>query len=212
MRAGLLMVVIAALAGAACAGAREPAAPAAPDAIVAYRDSGEWAADTTRAAGRARRYLVRHARDVRRPALVLDIDDTTLSSYPCLRRAGFDRSAMGACIARGRMPVIRPVRRLHRAARAHHVTVFLVTGRRESARAASVRNLRRAGLHGRLRITMRPDGPRRGSNARYKARARRAIERRGYRILVNVGDQRTDLAGGHARRQVKLPNPMYVTR
>jgi HAD superfamily, subfamily IIIB (Acid phosphatase) len=28
-------------------------------------------------------------------------------------------------------------------------------------------------------------------------------------ILVNVGDRDSDLAGGHARRAFKLPNPMY---
>ena len=31
----------------------------------------------------------------------------------------------------------------------------------------------------------------------------------GFTILVNVGDQDSDLAGGHAVRPFKLPNPMY---
>jgi HAD superfamily, subfamily IIIB (Acid phosphatase) len=44
----------------------------------------------------------------------------------------------------------------------------------------------------------------------WKARTRRAIERRGHRIVVNVGDQRSDLDQGHALRAIKLPNPMYV--
>ena len=42
-----------------------------------------------------------------------------------------------------------------------------------------------------------------------QARRARRIERRGYTILANVGDQRSDLAGGHARRAFKLPNPFY---
>lgn len=46
----------------------------------------------------------------------------------------------------------------------------------------------------------------------YKARSRRAIERRGYRILVNASDPRSDLSARPEPRQVKLPNPMYVTR
>ena len=28
-------------------------------------------------------------------------------------------------------------------------------------------------------------------------------------ILVNIGDQQSDLAGGHARRAFKLPSPFY---
>jgi hypothetical protein len=31
-----------------------------------------------------------------------------------------------------------------------------------------------------------------------------------YTILENLGDQRSDLAGGHARHRYKLPNPVYV--
>ena len=44
----------------------------------------------------------------------------------------------------------------------------------------------------------------------YKRGARRKIVRRGYRIIANVGDQRSDLRGGFALRTFKLPNPMYV--
>lgn len=32
----------------------------------------------------------------------------------------------------------------------------------------------------------------------------------GFRIIVNVGDQESDLAGGHAERAFKLPNPFYI--
>jgi predicted secreted acid phosphatase len=191
--------------------AAEPPPPASPAAIVAYHDSGEWDRDTTHAVDRGRRALLAFAGSPR-PAVVLDIDDTALSSYDCLHRAGFDRSALTACARRARMPVIPQSRALYRFARASGFTVFFVTGRREAMRSATRRNLRRRGYHGALRITMRRDGPRRGSNAQYKARARRAIEARGYDVVLNVGDQRTDLSAGPSGTRVKLPNPMYVTR
>jgi acid phosphatase len=200
------------LACGAAAPAQEPAAPAAPGAIVAYHDAGEWARDTADAISGARSFLLGHLAGVRRPAIVLDIDDTSLSSYDCLRAATFERSAMTACAQAATMPAIAPTRSLYRTARRRHVTVFFVTGRREAMRSASVENLRRQGFAGRIRLVLRPDGKRHGSNAVYKARERRRIEARGYRILLNVGDQRTDLAGGHATRGVKLPNPMYVTQ
>ena len=31
----------------------------------------------------------------------------------------------------------------------------------------------------------------------------------GYRIVVNMGDQPSDLAGGYAEKAVLLPNPFY---
>ena len=37
----------------------------------------------------------------------------------------------------------------------------------------------------------------------------KAIEAQGYDIVANVGDQYSDLAGGHADRAFKLPNPFY---
>ena len=43
----------------------------------------------------------------------------------------------------------------------------------------------------------------------FKSGARRAIEDDGYKILVNIGDQDSDLNGGVAKKAFKLPNPMY---
>jgi len=35
------------------------------------------------------------------------------------------------------------------------------------------------------------------------------IAAQGYTIIVNVGDQQSDLDGGYAERAYKLPNPFY---
>ena len=43
----------------------------------------------------------------------------------------------------------------------------------------------------------------------YKSGARAAIEQQGYRIIANVGDRYSDLAGGHEDVGFKLPNPFY---
>ena len=211
LKRALVAAVLAAALAPAPAPAREPRAPAAPEEIVAYRESGEWRRDTATVAGRARRALAATlgwaARE--RPAMVLDVDDTSLSNYRCLRRAGFDRT-VGDCGATGRLPPIRPTRALHRYARRNGVTVFFVTGRRERLRQTTRANLGRAGYRGRLRLRMRPDGQRPEWRDGWKARTRRSISRHGFRIAVNLGDQRSDLRGGHAARAFKLPNPMYV--
>jgi hypothetical protein len=38
---------------------------------------------------------------------------------------------------------------------------------------------------------------------------RQRLSEEGYRILVNIGDQESDLAGGYAEFAVKLPNYIY---
>jgi predicted secreted acid phosphatase len=185
----------------------EPAAPARPIAIVAYRNSGQWDADITRVVAGARGQVARHAGE-RRAALVLDIDDTSLSSYRCREVAGFARRV--DCARGGVMPPIEQTRDLYRFAQARGLTVFFVTGRRERLRTVTLANLRHAGYTGPLRLLMRPDHQRPGRYDGWKARTRAAIERRGLKIVANVGDQRSDLDGGHALRAFKLPNPMYV--
>ena len=191
--------------GGAAAFAQEPEAPAPPAEIVAYHDSGRWSADTRRVIRRARRQLARHLAD-HRPALVLDVDDTSLSTYRCLKAAGFDREK-ARC---GDLPPIRQTRGLYRYARAHGVTVFFVTGRRARVRRATIQNLHSAGYAGTLHVRLRPNHQAPGTYAGWKARTRRAIERRGYTIVANVGDQRSDLTGGAALHAFKVPNPMYV--
>jgi predicted secreted acid phosphatase len=178
-----------------------------PDEIVAYHDSGEWARDTTRVVRRARRYLGRRLED--RPAIVLDIDDTALSSYECLKAVDFDRTRV-SCGESGDLPAIPQTLRLYRYARRHGVAVFFVTGRRERLRGVTAENLREEGYRGWRRLYLRPDREPPARRDGYKARTRARIERRGFEIVVNLGDQRSDLDGGHAQRGFKLPNPMYV--
>jgi predicted secreted acid phosphatase len=202
------ILIACSLAGGGHALAGEPKAPASPEDIVAYRESGEWRADSSAAIRRARRVLRRHLDDAR-PAIVLDVDDTALSTYACMKAADFDRANAG-CGLRRDLPAVGSTLRLFRDARAHGVAVFFVTGRREAQRKPTVANLRRAGFRGYRALRMRPDDQPASRRDGWKARTRRAIRRRGHRIVVNVGDQRSDLDGGHALRAIKLPNPMYV--
>jgi predicted secreted acid phosphatase len=206
----LIVALLLLATGGSVAAATPPKAPASPAEIVAYHDSGEWAADTTRVIRRARNHLAAHLSDPR-PAIVLDVDDTSLSSYRCLKQVDFKRGKAD-CSGNGTMPAIKQTRGLYRYARRQHVTVFFITGRRAVMRATTIANLHRAGYQGRIRIKLRPNQETRGTHDGWKARTRARIEARGYRIIANVGDQRSDLDGGHALRTFKLPNPMYVIR
>lgn len=45
--------------------------------------------------------------------------------------------------------------------------------------------------------------------AQVKPPLRKAIEDLGFKIVVNIGDQWSDLVGGHAEHCIKLPNKLY---
>lgn len=175
----------------------------------------------------ARLWVKWRAGHVRRPALVLDIDDTSLSNWKEIYQNNFGFIIAGPCdfskgSACGNMAwelsasadAIKPTRDLFNAAKAEHVTVFFITGRYESTeeRAATESNLHKVGYDGWKRLYMRTKefgGP---SVAPFKTWARRDIEAQGYRIIANVGDQWSDLVNGHSERRFKVPNPFYYLR
>jgi predicted secreted acid phosphatase len=185
-----------------------PPAPASPAAIVAYHDSGEWSHDISTVIGRAKRVVRAHLHDAH-PAIVLDVDDTSLSSYSCRKAVHFE-GGKADCVGPGKLPAIKQTRSLYRYAVRHHVRVFFITGRRTSVRTVTIANLHRAGYSGRIRIKLRPVDQPPSARDGWKARTRARIVKRGYEIVANVGDQRSDLDGGSALRRFKLPNPMYV--
>jgi acid phosphatase len=212
-RAALLALVLGALLAAPAAGdtTRTSYTPAQ---IRAYHESGRWERDVARVFSSARRSLLRQLdrpRVPRRPAIVLDIDETALSNYPCLDEGDFSLTGVATCVTQSRSVAIVPARRLVDAARRRKVAVFFITGAPAALEAARRANLRKAGFRGAFTVIGRPSTSMESSVVPYKSSERRKLERRGYRILVNVGDQRSDLAGGHARARFLVPNRIYVT-
>ena len=71
-------------------------------------------------------------------------------------------------------------------------------------------NLAKVGFVGYKHLYLRPVGADGGASVtEYKSAMRARIEAEGYHIVVNMGDQPSDLAGGHADRGFQMPNPFY---
>jgi predicted secreted acid phosphatase len=191
-------------------------------AALAYHDSGAYDRDLEIVAAQARSWLASQASAAKQPALVLDIDETALSNWEIIKRDDFGRPIGGPCnIAAdapcgwaawdqlGRDPAIMPTLDVFRQARALNVAVFFITGRPENQRAATERNLVAAGYAGYAKLYMVPNGAHFASAADFKSPVRAEIEQAGYTIVANVGDQPSDLLGGHAQRKFLLPDPFY---
>ena len=190
--------------------------------LVLYHDFGGYERDLQEVAAEAKAYVHERAKKVSKPALVLDIDETSLSNWPKLLANQFAYFPDGPCDQLPKGPcgeiawetsakatAIAATLELFKAARSAKVTVFFITGRDESLRAATEKNLRDVGYAGWQEVIMRPKGTTTPSAADFKAPARKSIEDRGYTIIANVGDQPSDLAGGHAERGFLLPDPYY---
>jgi predicted secreted acid phosphatase len=172
----------------------------------------------------ARDWVDQDAPQVKKPAVVLDIDETSLSNWGEIVANDFTFVINGPCgtpptppcgnIAwdqSTRATAIEPTLAFYQEATKLGVAVFFVTGRIEepSERAATELNLWKVGYRGWAGLYMRQSKDR-GSVAQFKTAARKKIEDLGFTIIANVGDQDSDLAGGHAAKWFKLPNPFYL--
>jgi acid phosphatase class B len=188
----------------------------------AYHDSGAYLTDLQDAAWPAIPWITEPAQAVERPAVVFDIDETSLSNYEALVANDFGRIPSGRCdmlpegpcglVAWDQMAkatVIQPTMDVFNTARDRGATIFFITGRDESQRAATERNLAAVGYTGYARLVMEPINARFPSAADFKAPQRQSISDEGYTIIANLGDQPSDLDGGFAERTFLLPNPFY---
>ncbi|MBW5486638.1 hydrolase [Streptomyces bambusae] len=132
------------------------------------------------------------ARPGEKPAIVLDIDNSSLETdfhyfwtFPT--------------------PAIAKVRSLVQYAHSQGAAVFFVTARPGIIHSLTTYNLTSVGypVTG-LYVRDLPDLFQEVSA--YKTAKRAEIEARGYTIIANIGNRESDLVGGHAERTVKLPD------
>jgi acid phosphatase len=148
-------------------------------------------------------------------ALVLDIDETTLSNYEEMEKAGFayDAKAFNAWVESAQAPAIPGTLRIFNAAKRLGVSVFFLTGRGEAERAATEQNLRATGFNGWQELILRKSGQGSSTALEYKSAERAGIVAKGYKIILNVGDQWSDLKGTpEAEYSVKYPDPYYFLK
>jgi predicted secreted acid phosphatase len=207
--------------------------------LLYYRCS-QYDADIAAVLAEAQQWVKMRAPQVPNPAIVLDIDETSLSNWTRIFKDDFAYIDKGACPldkagepcgdkawqASEKAPAIAPTRDLYNLARCtdiappcRKVEVFFITGRHENdpkvdektPREWTLGNLDKAGYKGVSpdHLFMRPADSH-GLVAPYKTHARAEVEKRfNVTIIANVGDQESDLAGGHAERTFKVPNPFY---
>lgn len=146
-------------------------------------------------------------------AVVLDIDETSLSNWAVEMHDdfGYIPADSNMCITLQCGRRIESTLRIFREAEKDKVAVFFITGRPEGQRADTEANLKAEGYEHWEDLDLRPeDHPKDQPVAEYKSAERKKVVAKGYRIVLNVGDQMSDLVGDpQADHSVKLPNPFY---
>ena len=167
-------------------------------------------------------------------AVVFDADDTTLWTYDMEDGAmhfNFDPAVQNDdWVMPGRFPATPGMVDFVDEVASRGYDVYGITGRSASQEQATLDNLAKVGydefdadnfftkfdasspkpdyLDCHTSVAA-DDDPAKCTTVEYKAGTRAHIESTGETIVLNIGDQYSDLQGGHAANGVKLPNPTY---
>ena len=187
---------------------------------------GNYADEVHRIEAKTKSYLATAVHKGKKPALVFDVDDTTLNTYnyEVYSSFAYNPSTNAEFVNQGLFPEVYGMPALVNWAKAKGYTVFFLTGRPTTQRDGTVANLKKVGYrvptdvaHLYLKPTAADPKPdylpcatiSACTTTQYKSSTRAHIESLGYHIVADFGDQYSDLNGGYAGKTVKLPNPMY---
>jgi len=203
-------------------GERIPNLDTLKDEVRQYHDCtcncGCYAKDLDLQADRAIAFLHRriiHPDPHQKLALVLDIDETTLSNYEEMVNAGFayDSKAFGAWVDSANAPAIAATLRVYKQAQQLDVSIFFLTGRGENQREVTERNLHSQGFDQWQQLILRQPTQKSLTAEAYKSAERAKLQSQGYKIILNIGDQWSDLRGDpKAEYSVKYPDPYYFLK
>ncbi|MEV0416241.1 HAD family acid phosphatase [Streptomyces sp. NPDC050448] len=165
------------------------------NALIRGIDYGMWKRDVAAVMATARPYVeqrIAQSPAGEKPAIVLDIDNSSLETdfhwfwtFPT--------------------PAISEVRDLTQYANERGVAIIFVTARPGIIHSLTEHNLKAVGYP--VSDLYVRDLPALFSEvSAYKTAKRAEIEARGYTIIANIGNNNSDLVGGHAERTFKLPD------
>jgi predicted secreted acid phosphatase len=183
--------------------------------LIAYHDSGNYLYDIDDVIKHALSYvqlrLEQNTHGNKKLAIVLDIDETALSTYDNMLKRGFGGTwdDIHRDMQEAKAPAIMPTLQLYRYAKAHGIAVIFITGRREADRALTESNLLAAGYKDWDGLILRSKEYDYSLASVYKPAMRKHLQELGYDIILNIGDQKSDLVGGYADKTFKLSNPYY---
>lgn len=189
--------------------------------------TSDFLADVTYEVNYAQKYLEKKLTDYNRSvptyklAIVLDIDDTALSNYPDFVRTHFanDLATQNNRYLAANAPAVIPILNLYQYAYEQNVDVFFITARKtfqddspeaiEKIEKCTAKNLVESGYHDYAHLFLAKNEDSKLSTKEFKSKTRQRLEEDGYKIVLNLGDQPSDLEGGYAESTYKIPNQLY---
>jgi predicted secreted acid phosphatase len=149
-------------------------------------------------------------------AVVLDIDETSLNHYKSLKDVGFpqeeNHNIWNELIAKTNAEPIKPTLDFYQYCINKGIKVFFISARFATYLNATKQALQNAGYVDFEDVFVFPRDISIYSSKdfkNFKAERRAYIESLGYKVLISIGDQSSDLTGGYTLNTFQLPNYLY---
>lgn len=184
------------------------------DSVMSYIKSGAYEKEIAQVIDSAKSFIESYYKAVKNPAIILDVDETSLSNIQFEYRYnfGFEDSVWNAWVKETSAAPIKPTLELAKWGARRHIAIFFITGRSQLSTRLNddptVKNLKKVGYPDWAGLYFK--GPKKMmTTSEFKASVRKEITAKGYTIIANIGDQYSDFVGGYAEGKFKLPDPMY---
>ncbi len=149
-------------------------------------------------------------------AIVLDIDETSLNHYYPFKEVGFpqqeNHQIWDELLAKTSAYPIKATLDFYLYCLAKGLKIFFISARFAKHLEATKQALHNAGYVGFEDVFVFPNNLTEYDSKgfkNFKAERRAYIESLGYKILISIGDQSSDLVGGYALNTFQLPNYLY---
>ena len=187
--------------------------------VIKYYTSGEYEKDVEQVIQDAEKYLFKridennHAIHPEKLAIILDIDDTSISNFNINKIDDFsnNQALIIKRYEKANSPAIKPVLRLYNEAISNGVDVFFITFRPKDVESYTITNLQNEGYNKWTGLYLPSNDDIKKPSREFKTETRKILTEQGYDIILNLGDQDSDIEGGYAEHTVKIPNPMYTS-
>lgn len=192
--------------------------------LIEYYQSGQYEREIYEVAEKAqlslKEALTQKSVD-ERLAIVLDIDETAISNIELILKAYNLAFLVGDSVPNSYFnsfqypyndPAIKPILKLYQYAIENNVAVFFISGRFDAGRNDTEKNLVAVGYNKWSGLFLRTSAQKTLSAVDFKTASRKTVTDQGYKIVMSLGDQQSDISGDYVGEGFKLPNPYYFTQ
>ena len=164
----------------------------------------------------AKKKLIHHMKDnksIRKNVIIIDIDDTAINNYYFFKDNNFiDTIEVWDMLTEKQdLPAVFPILDFYNFCIFNKFSIIFISARLFRYYKATQALLNNASyyIYDALYLLPKNVTNYKDSPHNFKENLRKKLILSGYNILMNIGDQKSDLEGGYAKYHIKIPNYLY---